>query len=182
VYYQPDFAVVRRYYERIAAAAPSVPLLAYNNPPATGYDLRPEQAAELHAAGVIEGVKQASGSVPDLHHLLRAGVPTWVANAHLNTAALAMGARGAISTLTNVIPELFVQLDRAMRDADLEAARAAQASVDTSAGVLRRPIIGALHAGATLRGLPGGAPREPLRLPDAGELAQIAGVVSGTAA
>jgi N-acetylneuraminate lyase len=181
VYYQPDFPVVRRYYERIAAAAPSLPLLAYNNPPATGYDLRPEQAAELHSAGIIAGVKQASASIPDLHHLLRAGVPTWVANANLNTAASAMGARGAISTLTNVIPELFVALDRAMRIGDLGTARTAQASIDVSADVLRRPIIGALHAGVTLRGLPGGAPREPLRMPDADELERIAGIVPAAA-
>lgn len=182
VYYQPDFRVVRRYYERIADAASGIPLLAYNNPPATGYDLRPEQAAELHAAGVIAGVKQASGSIPDLHQLLRLGVPVWMASAQLNTAALAMGARGAISTLTNVVPEHFVSLDRAVRSADLPAARQAQGAIDAAAAVLRGPIIGALHAGATLRGLPGGAPREPLRLPDAEELERIRRVIPGAGA
>ena len=115
-YYQPDFISVRRYYERLADAAGDTPLLAYNNPSATGYDLRPEQAAELHRDGVIAGVKQATTSVKDLHALIDAGVPVWMANSGLNTAALAMGARGAISTLTNVVPELFVRLQRAMRD------------------------------------------------------------------
>ena len=47
--------------------------------------------------------------------MIDAGVPVWMANSGLNTAALAMGARGMISTLTNVVPELFVRLQRAMR-------------------------------------------------------------------
>lgn len=173
VYYGPDFRSVRRYYEAIAAAAPSIPLLAYNNPPSTGYDLRPEQSAELHRDGVIAGVKQASTSVADLHALLAAWVPVWIANAGLNTAALAMGARGAISTLTNVVPELFVRLDAAIRAGDLAGARDAQRRIDRASARLRVPTIGALHAGATLRGLPGLAPREPLRLPDADELPRV---------
>jgi dihydrodipicolinate synthase/N-acetylneuraminate lyase len=177
VYYGPDFRSVRRYYEAIAVAAPGTPLLAYNNPPSTGYDLRPEQAAELHRDGIIAGVKQASTVLADLHALLAAGVPTWIANAGLNAAALTMGARGAISTLTNVVPELFVALDAAMTRGDLAVARDAQRRIDRAAARLRRPIIGALHAGATLRGLPGGRPREPLRLPEGDELEVVRGAL-----
>ncbi len=172
-YYQPDFRSVRGYYERIAAVAGDTPLLAYNNPPATGYDLRPEQAAELYRDGIIAGIKQASASVKDLHALIDAGVPVWMANSGLNTAALAMGARGAISTLTNVVPELFVSLQRAMRDGELATVQDLQLRIDRASAGLRVPIIGALHAGVSLRGLPGGAPREPLRLPDANELERV---------
>jgi 4-hydroxy-tetrahydrodipicolinate synthase len=179
VYYQPDFAVVRQYYQDIAAATPGTPLLAYNNPAATGYDLRPEQAAELYRTGTIAGVKQASTSVADVHALLAAGVPVWIANSTLNTAALAMGARGSISTLTNVVPELFVALYRAIGDSDIARARELQGRIDAAARALRHPIIGALHAGATMRGLPGGAPRSPLRLPVADELGAIRDVVAG---
>ncbi len=177
-YYQPDFTSVRTYYERIKAAAGETPLLAYNNPSATGYDLRPEQAAELHRDGIIDGVKQATTSVKDLHALLDAGVPVWMANSGLNTAALAMGARGTISTLTNVVPELFVRLYRTMQDADLVTARDAQLRIDRASAALRVPIIGALHAGATLRGLPGGTPREPLRLPAPDELERVRSAVA----
>jgi dihydrodipicolinate synthase/N-acetylneuraminate lyase len=176
-YYQPDFRSVRRYYERIAEAAGDTPLLAYNNPPATGYDLRPDQAGELYRDGIIAGVKQASTSVRDLHALIDAGVPVWMANSGLNTAALSMGARGVISTLTNVVPELFVRLQQAMQAADLVTARDAQLRIDRASAGLRVPIIGALHAGATLRGWPGGAPREPLRLPEPDELERVRGVL-----
>lgn len=176
-YYQPDFISVRRYYRRLSDAAGETPLLAYNNPAATGYDLRPEQAAELHRDGVIAGVKQATTSVKDLHALIDAGVPLWMANSGLNTAALAMGARGVISTLTNVVPELFVRLQRAMSDGDLAAVQDAQLRIDRASAGLRVPIIGALHAGATMRGLPGGMPREPLRLPNEDEMEHVRGAI-----
>jgi dihydrodipicolinate synthase/N-acetylneuraminate lyase len=148
-------------------------LLAYNNPLATGYDLRPEQAAELYREGIIAGVKQAATSVKDLHALIDAGVPVWMANSGLNTAALSMGARGVISTLTNVVPELFIDLQQAIREGDLGAGRDAQLRIDRASAGLRTPIIGALHAGATLRGLPGGAPREPLRVAEPDELDRV---------
>lgn len=176
VYYRPDARAVTDYYRALAAAS-DLPLLAYNNPPATGFDLRPSHAQSMHAEGLIAGVKQASDSVADMHALLAAGVPVWMANSTLNTAALAMGARGTISTITNVVPELFVGLFNAMQSADLHAARSIQLKIDAVAAILRSPTIGALHAGASVRGLPGGRPRPPLRMPDAGESDAIATAV-----
>lgn len=178
VYYRPDFRAARAYYEEIAAVAGGRPFLAYNNPPATGFDLRPEQAIALHQDGIIAGVKQASGSIPDLHALVEGGVPVWMANADLNLAALAIGAVGTISTITNVTPEPFVGLFNAMADGDLLKARALQREVDFCASRLRAPTIGALHAGAVMRGWPAGFARRPLRMPDATESARIAEAVA----
>lgn len=176
VYYRPDARAVTDYYRALAAAS-DLPLLAYNNPPATGFDLRPAHAQSMHADGLIAGVKQASDSVADMHALLAAGVPVWMANSTLNTAALAMGARGTISTITNVVPELFVSLFNAMQAGDLDTARSVQLRIDTVAAILRTPTIGALHAGACVRGLPGGVPRPPLRMPDSTETDAIARAV-----
>jgi dihydrodipicolinate synthase/N-acetylneuraminate lyase len=177
VYYRPDSVAVESYYRALADAVPGLPLLAYNNLAATGYDLRPAEAARLHDAGVIAGVKQASDSVSDLHALLAAGVPVWMASATLNTAALTMGACGTISTITNVVPELFVALYHAVQAGDLVKARELQHSIDGVAARLRKPIIGALHAGATVRGLPAGCPRQPLRMPDDAETQAIQAAV-----
>ena len=168
---------MRRYYQRLSDAAGETPLLAYNNPAATGYDLRPEQAAQLHRDGIIAGVKQATTGIKDLHALIDAGVPVWIANSGLNTAALAMGARGVISTLTNVVPELFVRLERAMSVRRTWSGPDAQLRIDRASASLRVPIIGALHAGATMRGLPGGMPREPLRLPHEDEIEHVRGAI-----
>lgn len=174
VYYQPDDKAVGDYYRSIRdAVGDAIPVLAYNNPPATGYDLRPHEAAELHRAGVISGVKQASASIADLAALLVADVPVWMANAGCNLAASAMGARGAISTITNVVPELFVQLHTAVQERRLEDARDLQQRIDWAASRLRDPVIGALHAACALRGLPGGQPRPPLRMPTDAEMPRI---------
>lgn len=164
-YYRPDFQAVRAYYEALAEAAEGTPLLAYNNPAATGIDLRPAQVAELFGAGVIAGVKQASSSLTDVHALVAAGVPVWMANADLNLAALAIGAVGTISTITNVTPEPFVALYEAVQAQDLLEARRRQVQIDFCAARLRHPTIGALHAGAAMRGWPAGYPRRPLRMP-----------------
>jgi dihydrodipicolinate synthase/N-acetylneuraminate lyase len=171
-YYQPDFVVVADYYKRLRAAV-ALPLIAYNNPPATGYHLTPEQTTSLFAADVIHGVKQSYPSVAELHALLAAGVRVWAANATLCIDALAMGAFGAISTITNVAPETFVALAEALRRGDLQAARRAQQAVDFIAARLRHPTIGALHAGMSERGLPGLLPRAPLRMPDDAEMRPI---------
>lgn len=70
-YYQPDYPAVCCYYRGLRdAVGDGIPFLAYNNPSATGYDLRPRQAAELHEQGVIDGVKQASANIADLAALL----------------------------------------------------------------------------------------------------------------
>lgn len=179
VYYSPDFRAVREYYAQLRhTAGDDVPLLAYNNPPATGYDLRPDQAASLHDEGVIDGVKQASSSIADLSVLLDRGVPVWMASAACNLAAMAMGARGAISTITNVVPELFVALHAAMGSGDLGTARDNQRRITTAASRLREPIIGALHAACELRGLRAGRPRPPLRWPTDAELDVIRGALT----
>lgn len=177
VYYRPDFPAVREYYETIAGAVPGLPLLAYNNPPATGYELTSAQASTLHKDGVIYGLKQASASVSEMSALVALGVPTWMANADLNLAALAMGAVGTISTITNVTPEPFVALYKAVTAGDLSSARSLQQTVDFCAARLRQPTIGALHAGATLRGWSGGFPRKPLRMPTPEESRRIAEAV-----
>lgn len=182
VYYKPDFATVKDYYTSIASLSKGTPFLAYNNPAATGLDLTPDQLAELVDEGIIDGVKQASANLSDLHRLVERGVPVWMANADLNLAALAIGAKGTISTITNVVPEPFVALARAMSAGDLLAARRFQVQIDYCAFRLRNPTIGGLHAGATLRGWPGGSPRKPLRMPNEAELARISEAINNVAA
>lgn len=177
VYYQPGLLEVADYYRTIKSAVGDTPILAYNNPAATGYDLRPDQAAQLHSEGTISGVKQASAIVTDLHALLAAGVPVWMANASCNTAALSMGAIGTVSTIANVAPEKFAALYDAVQSADLQLARRIQHQIDFIASRLRSPIIGALHEGVSQRGLPGGRPRSPLRLPNDAEGRRIAEAV-----
>ncbi len=173
VYYQPSERAVDVYYHALKDVAGDTPLLAYNNAAATGYELRPSQALRLYGAGTIAGVKQASTNIADLHALLYGGIPVWMANAGCAVAALAMGAQGIISTVTNVAPEKFIALFEAIEARDILRARKLQHDIDYIANRLRQPIIGALHAGSTARGLNAGSPRLPLQSPTEAELVHV---------
>lgn len=163
-YYSPDRRTVEEYYGALMERS-SVPVYAYDNPKATGYAFSVGELLDLVEQG-LAGVKVARSDYRYLNALITAGVPTWTANANLNAVGFYAGARGAISTITNLVPELFRTLHEAAARSDLVAANALQARVDDFAAAVRTPIIGGLHYGAHRLGLPAGAPRRPLRMPD----------------
>ena len=175
VYYSPDARTVDEYYAELIGAT-ALPVYAYDNPKATGYTFTAEQLAGLVAAG-LAGAKVARNDIVYLQALVAAGVPTWTANADLNAAGWAIGASGAISTITNLAPRLFGALRDAHDDGRLDDVRALQQRVSRFATDVRSPIIGGLHHGASLLGLPAGMPRRPLRMPTAAEAASIASAV-----
>ena len=171
IYYSPDEKTVLEYYSTLIDAV-SVPVYAYDNPAATGYSFGARQLAELVAAG-LAGVKVARSDLLFVQALVQAEVPTWIANAHLNAAALWAGAEGSVSTITNLSPRLFQSLQISFRERDIESSRQVQQRIDKFSTAVRTPIIGGLHYGVTRLGLPGGTPRPPLRMPDDEERAVI---------
>jgi 4-hydroxy-tetrahydrodipicolinate synthase len=171
VYYSPDQRTVDDYYGQLIDAT-DLPLLAYDNPKATGYAFTAGQLARLGARG-LAGAKVARGEITFIQELIAAGLPVWTANADLNAAGHFAGAAGSISTISNVAPALFRDLRAAARDRDVERANDLQRRVTAFARDVRRPIIGGLHYGCARLGLPAGAPRPPLRMPDQDERATI---------
>lgn len=175
-YYQPDAATVDQYFDVLLRHAAGRPLLAYDNPAAVGIGLSREQITEYVKRGMA-GAKVARKEIIFIQELAASGVPTWTANADLNLSGFAVGAVGSISTITNVTPALFVALRDAVVAGDTRQAHELQARASRAAAALRTPIIGALHYAAGRLGLPAGAPRQPLRLPDATERARIDAVL-----
>lgn len=171
VYYSPDQRTVDDYYARLMDAT-GLPLLAYDNPKATGYAFTAEQLARLCARG-LAGAKIARNEITFIQELIAAGVTVWTANADLNASGHFAGAAGSISTISNVAPALFRELRDAARSRDVVRANDLQRRVTAFARDVRRPIIGGLHYGCARLGLPAGAPRSPLRMPDEGERATI---------
>jgi dihydrodipicolinate synthase/N-acetylneuraminate lyase len=175
VYYSPDARTVDEYYGTLIAAT-DLPVYAYDNPKATGYSFTVDQLHALVGNG-LAGVKVARNDIVYLQQLVAAGVPTWTANADLNAVGWAAGASGAISTITNLVPRLFGALRDAHDAGEGAEVRALQQRVSRFAHDVRTPIIGGLHHGARLLGLPAGAPRRPLRLPTPAEGETIAAAV-----
>ena len=110
--------VVTPYYNRASRAgliahfnavadSVDIPVIMYNVPARTGVNLDAETVAELAKHPNLCAVKEASGSLRQMTDLARAcgdGVARYCGNDDQIPAAMALGARGAISVAANIIP------------------------------------------------------------------------------
>lgn len=107
-----------RHYLAIAEASP-VPVIVYNVPSRTGVDIGVETCCRLAAHPNINGIKEAGGDLAKIARLCRLcgeDFSVWSGNDDTITAAMAIGAKGAISVLGNLRPEALRRLcDSALR-------------------------------------------------------------------
>ena len=94
------------HYNAVADAV-ELPVILYNVPGRTGVNLAPETVAELAKHPNLCAVKEAGGNIrqfTDLARLCGEGVAVYCGNDDMIVPAMALGARGAISVASNVIP------------------------------------------------------------------------------
>lgn len=99
---------LKEHYRRIKAAS-GLPIIAYNVPTRTGYDLDDEIAAELTEEGAIQGIKQASASVNKAVDFIRRSdykCSVYSGEDSLTVPFRSIGAVGSISVLALVMPEV----------------------------------------------------------------------------
>ena len=117
-----------RHFFAIADACP-LPMIVYNVPGRTGMSLTPETAASLAEHPGIVGLKEASGDVSLALRILLATegcLPLYCGNDDLILPLMAIGAVGAVSVVSNVLPAQTHALTRACLSGCMEQARAAQ--------------------------------------------------------
>ena len=116
--------VVTPYYNRASRAgliahynavadSVDIPVIMYNVPARTGVNLDAEVVAELAKHPNLCAVKEASGSLRQMTDLARAcgdGVAVYCGNDDQIPAAMALGARGAISVAANIIPGVMCDM------------------------------------------------------------------------
>lgn len=170
-YYRPDKKSVYKYFSAIASAS-HLPVFVYNNPSTTGYSLTLDQLSQLSEIPNLCGIKDAGGDLALLCKVLDTipGFTAIIASATLVLPALAIGAVGAISSVSNVIPELMLALYEACVANRFAEARILQKQVNDLSGSLRSPMITALHEGLRLRGIDAGYTRAPLRMAEPQEI------------
>ncbi|KMO42191.1 hypothetical protein VQ03_11620 [Methylobacterium tarhaniae] len=164
-YNRPTQEGLYRHCAAIAAACDR-PLLLHANPARTGIDLLPDTLARLAALPGIAGLVDAAGDLARLGVIERApgpDVPILSGDDATAAAHRAMGGRGCVSVVANLVPGPCAALQRAARAGDHARARAIQAGLGPLIAALARetdpgPVKLAL---ALLR--PGFAP--DLRLP-----------------
>ncbi|MFG2907655.1 dihydrodipicolinate synthase family protein [Kitasatospora sp. NPDC048286] len=182
-YWRLDEREVTRHYTEIADAI-GIPLMIYNNPATAGVDLSPELMHRLvDQVENITMVKESSGDIQRMHRLAQlsdGALPFYNGSNPMALEAFAAGAAGWCTAAPCVIPELTLELYRAVRDADLEAAR----RVFYRQLPLLQFLVGGglpttVKAGLALCGLDVGEPRRPLLPLDEARTARLAALLSG---
>ena len=114
------------HYEVLAGAV-HIPVIAYNVPSRTGVDIPVSVYKRLARIPNMAGVKEASTDITKIGKILAACGPdftVWSGNDDHTVAAIALGAQGVISVLSNVAPVETQAMAKAALDGDFDTAAA----------------------------------------------------------
>jgi 4-hydroxy-tetrahydrodipicolinate synthase len=126
-YNKPTQSGLIRHYETIAAAT-SLPIVLYNVPGRTGCNIEPKTVARLAAVPNIVAVKEASGNMTQICEVCRLVPDDFIVlsgDDAMTLPAMAIGAQGIISVVSNVSPDGMVSMVQAAERGDFESARKA---------------------------------------------------------
>ena len=169
--YRGDEREIVAFYRAVGEAA-GLPLMAYNNPEASGTDMPPELIARLaEEVEQVVAVKECSGDARRVAALVNGapGLEILVGGDDWALEGLCAGATGWISGVADCAPAECVELYEACRAAELERARAVYARLLPLARLDMTPRLVQFYKGAQdALGFHGGPVREPrLALDDA---------------
>lgn len=125
-YNKPTQDGIVAHYAEVARQT-AFPLVVYNVPGRTASNLLPATLARLAEMDQIVAVKESSGDLNQIAHVLAAvpaGFSVLSGDDWATLPMLALGSQGVISTASNVAPGEVVDLVRAFRAGDLARARA----------------------------------------------------------
>lgn len=118
-----------------------IPIVLYNIPKSTGCNIPKEVVARLAMIDNIQAIKDSSGDVDNLKGYIEAGrgknLSVLVGSDSKISIGYSLGAVGAIAGTSNVIVDVLVKLNKALKTKDTETASALQADIDVLRGVLK---------------------------------------------
>jgi 1-pyrroline-4-hydroxy-2-carboxylate deaminase len=168
--YAGDALEVEAFYRAVAEAT-ALPIMAYNNPKASGTDMLPALVERLAAIEGVVAIKECSADARRLAELLNAteGFEVLVGGDDWALEGFCAGATGWISGVANIAPRECVELLRLCRDGSLDEARAVYARILPLARLDMRPkLVQFFKAAMDMTGQRGGPSRPPrLELTDA---------------
>jgi 4-hydroxy-tetrahydrodipicolinate synthase len=124
-YNKPTQEGIFKHYKMVAASV-DLPLLVYNIPGRTGSNILPETFARLCEIKTLVGVKEASGSMDQISEIRRlCGDRLTILSGDdpLTLPMMALGAKGAIAVVSNVMPKETHDLIAAALANDYDRAR-----------------------------------------------------------
>jgi 4-hydroxy-tetrahydrodipicolinate synthase len=124
-YNKPTQEGIYEHYAAVAAAT-KLPVIVYNIPGRTASNILPETIVRLSRIKNIVGVKEASGSMPqiiDVIALAEPGFAVWSGDDLMTLPIVAAGGAGTICVTSNVVPRQFADFTGALLAGDLVRAR-----------------------------------------------------------
>ena len=125
-YNKPTQQGLYEHFKAIAQAAPDLPLIVYNIQGRTAVNVETETMARLAQIPNIVGVKEASGNLDQMTSVILACGPDFSVvsgDDSLTLPLMAVGGRGVISVLANLLPREVAELTHAALDGDAKRAR-----------------------------------------------------------
>ena len=125
-YNKPNSAGLLAHFKKIAEAV-DVPMIMYNIPSRTGQDMPLEVIVELAKVENIVGIKEASGKVEKVSHILENTVDedfiVISGEDGLTLPILSVGGSGVISVAANIVPDRMSRMVNAALAGDYETAK-----------------------------------------------------------
>jgi 4-hydroxy-tetrahydrodipicolinate synthase len=117
-YNRPTQEGLYRHFKKVAEDV-DLPLIPYNIPGRTGVNMLPELVARLAQIPNIVAIKEAAGSVQQVAEIFKATEGAFSilsGDDNMFLPMMAVGARGVISVLTNMLPQRVKALGRAFME------------------------------------------------------------------
>ena len=160
-----DAEAMRRHFVELAERSP-LPILIYNMPAFTGIDLSAETVVVLAQHPNIVGIKDSSGNVVKLGHIIGSAPSTFnvlAGSASFFYPALVLGAVGVVAALGNIAPEQCYRIYCYAQEGRHEEARQLQLKmIPPNTAVTARFGIPGLKQALDWLGYYGGPVRSPL--------------------
>ncbi|MHB8092963.1 MAG: 4-hydroxy-tetrahydrodipicolinate synthase [Syntrophales bacterium] len=124
-YNRPTQEGLYLHYKAVAEAVP-IPIIIYNIPGRTGTNMLPETMARLANIPNIVGVKEAAGSIKQMSDIINLCGPDFdviSGDDAFTLPLLAIGGKGVISVISNIVPADMAGLVDAFFAGDLQKAR-----------------------------------------------------------
>jgi 4-hydroxy-tetrahydrodipicolinate synthase len=161
--YEGDSREIEAFYGAVAEST-ELPIMAYNNPKASGTDMPPALIVRLAEIAGVVAIKECSGDARRLAELLNAtdDLEVLVGGDDWALEGFSAGATGWVSGVVNVAPRECVELFRLCGEGRLEEARAVYARILPLARLDMHPkLVQFFKAGMDLVGREGGPCRPP---------------------
>ena len=125
-YNKPSQEGFRAHVEAIADATDR-PIILYNVPGRTGFNIVPDTVLALaEAVPAVVGIKEASGDPAQINDILAhrpASLAVYAGDDEIGYPVLALGGDGVVSVISNALPERYSAMVQAGLDGNFEAAR-----------------------------------------------------------